>query len=346
MKRLTALLLAVLLVLGMCACASETDTTSPDTSSDTTTEEAPEDTTEETTDDATETADKYTIGFFVKDNTNPFWRYIVDGAMQAGEDLGVNVIEYTPAEAQNVEQQVSLVQDAIQAGVDGMCVVAIDADSLLDSCQQAIDAGITVVPFNSRMDSLNLETFVGIDNATAAATLMEEVCKRLDYSGKIVLLEGHLGGYANNERMKGWQEVLDKYPDIEVVADQSGDGQRELSMTVMENILQSCDEIDAVVCHNDNMAMGAYQAILAAGRQDEMFVTGFDAQVEALESMIEDDPPKIAITIDQAPYQQGYLAVQACVDILNGKSVDPEIPTGGTLVTPENAQEIYDEFYS
>lgn len=358
MKRLIALLLAVVIVLGLCACAakesaapeetpSQEETPAPAEESESPEEEAPAEEAESPEEETpAENSNNYTIGFFVKDNTNPFWRYVVNGAMKAGEDLGVNVVEYTPAEAQNVEQQVSLVQDAIQAGVDGMCVVAIDADSLLDSCQQAIDAGITVVPFNSRMDSLGLQTFVGIDNATAAATLMEEVCKRLDYKGKIVLLEGHLGGYANNERMKGWQAVLDKYPDIEVVADQSGDGQRELSMTVMENILQSCDEIDAVVCHNDNMAMGAYQAILAAGRQDEMFVTGFDAQVECLESMIEDDPTKIAITIDQSPFNQGYCAVKACVDILNGVAVDPEIPTGGTLVTPENAQQILDEFYS
>lgn len=345
MKKLVSLLLVLVLVLGLCACASDKDKES--TNDETKVTDAPVENKEtENKDNEEPTTNDYTIGFFVKDNTNPFWRYVVNGAMKAGADLGVNVIEYTPAEAQNVEQQVSLVQDAIQAGVDGMCVVAIDADSLLDSCQQAIDAGITVVPFNSRMDSLNLDTFVGIDNATAAETLMEEVCKRLDYKGKIVLLEGHLGGYANNERMKGWTAVLEKYPDIEVVADQSGDGQRELSMTVMENILQSCDEIDAVVCHNDNMAMGAYQAILAAGRQDEMFVTGFDAQVEALESMTEDDPPKIAITIDQSPFNQGYYAVKACVDILNGVAVDKEIATGGNIVTPENAQQILDEFYS
>ena len=347
MKRLVALLLALILVLGLCACASDTtDDQKTEAPTDAVTE-APKSVDNTDNTDNTNTNEKnYTIGFFVKDNTNPFWRYIVNGAMKAGEDLGVTVIEYTPAEAQNVEQQVSLVQDAIQAGVDGMCVVAIDSDSLLDSCQQAIDAGIVVVPFNSRMDSLNLPTFVGIDNAAAAATLMEEVCKRLDYKGKIVLLEGHLGGYVNNERMKGWMSVLEKYPDIEVVADQSGDGQRELSMTVMENILQSCDEIDAVVCHNDNMAMGAFQAILAAGRQDEMFVTGFDAQVEALESMIEDDPPRIAITIDQTPFNQGYYAVKACVDLLNGLPVEKEIPTGGTLVTPENAQQVLDDFYS
>ena len=338
MKRIFALLLSLVLTLGLAACGNNTQPAGPGGS----TSGAPAENQPATSAES----EDITIGIFVKDNTNPFWRYVVNGAMKAGQDLGIKVVEYTPAEAQNVEQQVSLVQDAIQAGIDGMAVVAIDAGSLLNSCKQAMEAGITVVPFNSRMDSLGCETFVGIDNYAAMTLIMEEVDKRLNGEGKIVLLEGHLGGYANNIRMEAVNDYLAAHPGLEVVADQSGDGQRELSMTVMENILQSCDEIDAVICHNDNQAMGAYQAILAAGRLDEMFITGFDAQVECLESMVEDNPPKINITIDQSPFGQGYYSVEAVYKILKGESVEKEIPTGGVIVTPDNAQSILDEFYS
>ena len=290
-------------------------------------------------------SDDLTIGFFVKDNTNPFWRYVVNGAMKAGEDLGVKVIEYTPAEAQNVEQQVSLVNDAVQAGVDGIAFVAIDASALNDSIKAAVDAGVTVVPFNSRMDDLGLPTFVGCDNYSGMTLVMEAMHEKLGGGpADIVLLEGHLGGYANNERMRGVNDYLAAHPELNVVADQSGDGQRELTMTVMENILQGVDHIDAVICHNDNMAMGAYQAILDAGREDEMIVTGFDAQLEALESMAAGEG-KIDITLDQSPYGQGYYAVEACVKILRGEEVPEWIPTGGVIVTEENAQEIIDQFY-
>lgn len=339
MKKIWALLLSLAMLLSLAACANSNNN-----------QKAPEGSNPPAkTDGGNEpsgTTEDITVGIFVKDNTNPFWRYVVNGAMKAGEDLGIKVVEYTPAEAQNVEQQVSLVQDAIQAGIDGMAVVAIDADSLLDSCRQAMDAGIVVVPFNSRMDTLGCETFVGIDNYAAMTLIMEEVNERLNGEGKIVLLEGHLGGYVNNVRMEAVNDFLADHPGLEVVADQSGDGQRELSMTVMENILQSCDEIDAVICHNDNQAMGAYQAILAAGRQGEMLITGFDAQVECLESMVEDDPAKIDITIDQSPFGQGYYSVEAAYKLIKGESVEKEIPTGGVIVTPENAQSILDEFYS
>ena len=296
MKKLVALFLALIMVLSLVACGAPA-------------EKAP------AADEA-----KLKVGIFVKDNTNPFWRYVVKGAMQAGKDLGVEVIEYTPQEASNVEQQVSLVQDAIQAKLDGIAIVAVDSNALLDSCKQAQDAGIVVVPFNSRMDDLGAPTFVGIDNYTGMKTLMEALVKKLGGKGNVVILEGVLAGYANQERMRAVNEVLAQYPDIKVVAQQAADAQREKAITVMENILQANDKIDAVIGHNDNTALGAYQAILDAGRQDEMIITGFDAQEELLRYLAGGDE-RVAMSVDQSPYMQGYSAVEAAADILEGKDV-------------------------
>lgn len=346
MKKIIALLLVSVMLVGLVACASGSKTAETTAAAAETTAAAAAETTAaaaETT--AAATASKeYTVGIFVKDNTNPFWRYVVNGAMEAGKDLGVKVVEYTPAEAGNVEQQVSLVQDAIQAGIDGMAIVSIDASALMDSCKQAMDAGITVIPFNSRMDDLGCKTFVGIDNYTAMTSLMESLMDKLGHKGNVVILEGVLAGYANQERMRAINDVLAKNPDVKVVADQTANAQREEAVTVMENILQTADQIDAVICHNDNVALGAYQAILDADRVGEMIITGFDAQEEALSYMVTDEN-KIDMTIDQSPYMQGYSAIEACVKVLNGETVDEYIPTGGTLVTPENAQEILDKFY-
>lgn len=313
MKKLAALLMALVMVLSLGSFALA---------------EEPED---------------LTIGIFVKDNTNPFWRYVVKGAMQAGEDLGVTVVEYTPQEASNVEQQVSLVQDAIQADIDGMAIVAVDSGALRDSVIEAQKAGITVVTFNSRIEDLDAP-FVGVENYTGMKALMEELMERLDHKGKVVIIEGVLAGYANQERMRAVNEVLEENPDVEVVADQTANAQREEAVTVMENILQSNKEIDAVIGHNDNSILGAYQAILDADRVGEMILTGFDAQEEALRYMVTDDY-RIDMTVDQSPYMQGYASVEACVKLLRGEEVEDDIIVGGTLVTPENAQEILDKFY-
>ena len=321
MKKLVALFLALIMVLSLVACGAPA-------------EKAP----------AAGEA-KLKVGIFVKDSTNPFWRYVVKGAMQAGKDQGVEVIEYTPQEASNVEQQVSLVQDAIQAKLDGIAIVAVDSNALLDSCKQAQDAGIVVVPFNSRMDDLGAPTFVGIDNYTGMKALMEALVQKLGGKGNVVILEGVLAGYANQERMRAVNEVLAQYPDIKVVAQQAADAQREKAITVMENILQDNDKIDAVIGHNDNTALGAYQAILDAGRQDEMIITGFDAQEELLRYLAGGDE-RVAMSVDQSPYMQGYSSVEAVVKILKGETVPEWIPTGGSLVTTENAKDILDKFYS
>jgi ribose transport system substrate-binding protein len=335
MKKFIALFLVLVIGLSLVACG-DTQTKAPATETGTSTGTATP---------APAAEKPLTVGIFVKDNTNPFWRYVVKGAMKAGEDLGVKVVEYTPAEASNVEQQVSLVQDAIQSGIDGMAIVAVDSAALLDACKQAKEKGITVVPFNSRMDDLGAATFVGIDNYTAMHALMEELMKRLDHKGNVVILEGVLAGYANKERMRAINDVLAANPDVKVVADQSANAQREEAITVMENILQANDKIDAVIGHNDNTILGAYQAILDAGRVGEMILTGFDAQEEALRYMASNDP-RIDMTVDQSPFMQGYSSIEACVKLLRGETVDSYIPTGGTLVTPDNAQEILDKFYS
>ena len=340
MKKLVALFLALIMVLSLAACGGAPAAEAP--KADAPVADAPKAEEPKAEEPA---AEKLKVGIFVKDNTNPFWRYVVKGAMQAGKDLGVEVIEYTPAEASNVEQQVSLVQDAIQAKLDGIAIVAVDSNALLDSCKQAKDAGITVVPFNSRMDDLGAATFVGIDNYTGMKALMEELVKKLDGKGKVVVLEGVLAGYANQERMRAVNEVLAANPGIEVVADQAADAQREKAITVMENILQANPEIDAVIGHNDNTALGAYQAILDAGREDEMIITGFDAQEELLRYLAAGDE-RVAMSVDQSPYMQGYSSVEAVVKLLKGETVEEWVPTGGSLVTAANAQEILDKFYN
>ena len=339
MKKLVALFLALIMVLSLVACgAPAADAPKADAPA----AEAPKAEEPKAEEPA---AEKLKIGIFVKDNTNPFWRYVVKGAMQAGEDLGVEVIEYTPAEASNVEQQVSLVQDAIQAKLDGIAIVAVDSNALLDSCKQAKEAGIVVIPFNSRMDDLGAETFVGIDNYTGMKGLMEELVKKLDGKGKVVILEGVLAGYANQERMRAVNEVLAANPGIEVVADQAADAQREKAITVMENILQANPEIDAVIGHNDNTALGAYQAVLDAGREDEMIITGFDAQEELLRYLAAGDE-RVAMSVDQSPFMQGYSGVESVVKVLKGEAVEEWVPTGGSLVTTANAQEVLDKFYN
>jgi len=286
----------------------------------------------------------YKIGFFVKDTTNSFWRYVVNGATIAAQEAGVELIEYTPVEASNVEEQINLIEDAITAQVDAICIVAVDSGAVIPALQKAMDAGIPVITFNSRVDLEGIKCFCGVENYEGYALVTEQVCADLGYEGNVVIIEGVAAGYANIERVRGAKDVCDKYEGITILDDQIGDNKRDQAMSVMENLLQTYgDEIDAVLAHNDNTAIGALQAIIDYGLEDEIIVVGFDGTVEGINSI---QNGGLTYSLDQSPYQQGAYAVRAAVDVLNGNEIEFEIPTGGTLITAENAQAIIDEFYS
>jgi ribose transport system substrate-binding protein len=123
---------------------------------------------------------------------------------------------------------------------------------------------------------------------------------------------------------------MDKYPDLEVIARQPAAFDRAEGMTVMENILQGNPEIDAVFAHNDNMALGAMEAIEAAGRSDEIMIVGFDAIDDAREAVTEGN---MAATVAQKPALMGEMSVEIAVKVVNGEEVDEYTPVPLELIT-------------
>ena len=158
----------------------------------------------------------------------------------------------------------------------------------------------------------------------------EYVGTRLKGKGNVVMLEGIPGSSAARDRGKGFREGLKKYPGITLVASQTADFDRAKGLAVMENILQAQKKIDAVFAQNDEMALGAVQAIEAAKRDREMFVVGFDAIADALKAIREG---RMAATIAQQPKEMGRLAVEAAATVLKGGAVPRFTPVPLRLVT-------------
>jgi len=156
------------------------------------------------------------------------------------------------------------------------------------------------------------------------------VGKRLNGKGNVVMLEGIAGSSAARDRGKGFREGLQKFPGIKIVASQTADFDRSKGLSVMENILQAQKKIDAVFAQNDEMALGAIQAIEAAKREKEMFVVGFDAIADALKAV---NAGKMAATIAQQPKVMGQLAVEAAGTLVKGGTVPKFTPVPLKLVT-------------
>jgi ABC-type sugar transport system substrate-binding protein len=154
-------------------------------------------------------------------------------------------------------------------------------------------------------------------------------------------MNGNMAGQTSIDRIAGIYSILDNDDRVNVLADQEAKFSRAQAQETMENFLVRFEDIDLVIALNDEMAIGAYNAIEAAGRADEILISGFDGAPEGLQAILDG---QILATLSQDLPAQGSEAVKAVKIFLDGGTVDKWIKTGGVAVTIENAQEYLDKF--
>ncbi len=281
---------------------------------------------------------KYKIALIVKNLVNPFWVMMKDGAEKEAAKLGVEVTTYAPTKADNVEEQIKIMEDLVNKKIDGFVVVAADAKGIIPGIEKANAANIPVAMSNSNTAGGKYVTFAAVENYDAMALITEYMVKKMGGKGKLVVLDGVVGSQAIEDRKRAIADVVKKNPGIEVVAQQTALNQRAEGMKVMENLLVRLPKIDAVIAQNDEMALGAVQAIEAAGRQKEIMVSGFDANDDAVKAV---NAGKMVATANQRPEEQAGKALDAVVDFLNGKKDIPQrIVTEITLVDSTNVKDL------
>lgn len=358
-KKVVSVLLGISLVASLlvgCGSASEPAATEEPVAEEASAEEEPsaEEETEaeepaaegsaETAADATATekaSKNYTIAVMVKDSSSAFWRYVVAGAQEAAGDLGVTVNDFAPMEAQSLAEQMQEVEDAIQAKVDAICIAPVDSDGIVPAIEKANEAGIPVITINTRANGGEIETFVGIDNELAAEKIAEYMMEELGGKGKVLVIQGNPSGQTTVDRQKGYDTIIAKYPDIEEEISDPSNFKRDEAMSIMENQIQKDPEIDAVIGMNDDIGLGAWQALDDAGLADGVKISGFDGAVEGCNAILDG---KLVATVDQDALGTGYQGVKAAVDILEGGTVDEWIKIGGNVINADNAQSYLDNF--
>jgi ribose transport system substrate-binding protein len=149
------------------------------------------------------------------------------------------------------------------------------------------------------------------------------IAEQLGGKGKVIELVGVPGTSSARERGQGFNEEISKYPGIEVVARQTANYNRAEGLTVMENLLQAYPDVDAVFAHNDEMALGALEAIKAAGKLQDIIIVGFDATPDALASV---ESGELSATIAQQPYRMGELAVEKAYEYLTTETIYFPVP--------------------
>src|SRR3989441_813355 len=271
-----------------------------------------------------------TVGLSISTLNNPFFVDLRDGAQAAAKRLNVNLVVL---DAQNDSaREASQIEDLIQRKVAVIAINPTDSDAIAPTIRKVQGAKIPVITVDRGANGVTVAAHIASDNVAGGKMAAPYVAKRLKGKGNVVMLEGIAGTSAARDRGKGFRDGLKAYPGIKLVAVQTADFDRAKGLSVMENILQAQKKIDAVFAQNDEMALGAIQAIAAAKREKEMFVVGFDAIADALAAI---KAGTMAATIAQQPKVMGRLAVENAGKIIKKQRVNKFTPVPFKLGTKE-----------
>lgn len=262
------------------------------------------------------------IGFSVSTLNNPFFVTLSEGAKDKADELGVDLIVVDAGD--ETAKQTSDIEDLISRNISVLIVNPVDSDAVAPAVKDAVSKGIKVISVDRVVNGVDVDCAIASDNVAGAEAATEYLVSLIGEGAKVAELQGTTGASATIDRGQGFHNVADKK--LNVVASQTGDFNRSDGMSVMENMLQADSGIQGVFAHNDEMALGAVEAIGSR----KIVVVGFDATDDAQAAV---KAGKMAATVAQKPDLMGATAVETAQKILNGETVDKEIPVEVELIT-------------
>lgn len=267
---------------------------------------------------------KIKVGLSVSTLSNPFFVSLRDVIVEEAEAKGMEIIVVNSQDDPATE--ISNIEDLIQQGVDVLIINPTDSSAVSSAVQSANSANIPVITIDRSAEQGEVETLITSDNVAGGEMAAEFIYDQLGEGAKVAELEGVSGASATRERGEGFHRIADEK--LDVVASQPADFDRIKGLTVMENTLQGNSDIEAVFAHNDEMALGAVEAIQAAGK--DIIVVGFDGIEDAIDAVEAGD---LTATIAQRPDLMGKEAIKAAEKILNGEVLEDIIKVPLDLVT-------------
>jgi ribose transport system substrate-binding protein len=281
------------------------------------------------------------VALVMKTLNNPFFIDMQRGAEDAAKKLNVDLVVQAAERETDVERQMQIVENLIQARVAALALTPSGSREVVPAVGKANAAGIPVVIVDTRLDpkaatdaGVKTASFVGSDNYRGGQMIGEYLAKASGGHAKVAILEGIPGHETGDSRVRGFREALRTATGVTIVASQPANWERDQGFTVFQNMLQAHADIDTVFACNDIMALGAVEAIAAAGRTGKVRVLGFDAIDDARRAIAEG---RMEATVAQFPDEMGRAAIDAAVKALRGESVPTDISVRIGLVTKDNA---------
>lgn len=286
---------------------------------------------------ASSAPEKPRIALVMKSLANEFFSTMAEGAEKnhqanaASYDLLANGIKNET----DLAQQVSLVEQMIARGVNAIVIAPADSKALVTVLKHAKAAGILIVNIDNKLDAdvlkqENLQVpFVGPDNRAGARKVGEALAQKLKAGDQVAIIEGIPTAFNGQQRRLGFEDAM-KAAGMKVITVQSGDWEMEKANNVASAILSEHPDVKAILCANDNMALGAVSAIESAGKSGKVLVAGFD-NISAIRPLIEKGA--VVATADQHGDQLAVFGIEAALKILKGQAPPADQTTPVDLIT-------------
>ena len=264
---------------------------------------------------------------------NPFFVEVRDGALAAAKTAN---IQLDVVDAQNDSAtQANQLANAQTSGAKAVIVNPVDSDAASASVASLTKASIPVVGVDRTVNNATLNSLVASDNVAGGKQAAEELAAALGKQGTVIVLQGVAGTSASRDRGAGFAEGMKAFPDIKIVAKQTANFDRAAALDVTTNLLQANPGVTGVFAENDEMALGAVQALGAKAGKD-VKVVGFDGTTDGIAAIT---AGTLGASIAQQPAKLGQLAVEQAAKVLKGEKIDATVPVSVVTVNKTNIGE-------
>jgi ribose transport system substrate-binding protein len=281
--------------------------------------------------------ERRTVALVLKTLNHPFFVDMRRGAQEAADRLGVQLQVQAAEREIDVEKQMQIVENLIQTGIGALCITPSGSREIVSALVKARDAKVPIIVVDTRVDAkaaaeagVHTETFVGSDNYAGGRLAGDYIVKATGGKARVAILEGIPGHETGDSRLRGFREAVAGAAGITIVASQPANWERDQGFTVFQNMLQAHADIDTVFAASDLMALGAIEAIAAAGRTGRIRVVGFDALDDAKKAIA---AGTMEASVAQFPYEMGRAAVEGAVKVMDGEKLPPDIMVKLEMVT-------------
>ena len=273
------------------------------------------------------------VAVIVSTLNNPWFVVLAETAANRAIELGyeANIFD----SQNNTALETDHFENAIASGYDAILFNPTDADGSIANVRMAKNAGVPVFCMDREVNATDAATSqILSDSYAGCVAIGKYFVEKLNKKGKYVEILGLVGDNNTWSRSNGFHSVVDHYPELQMVAQQNADFDRNKAMEVMESILQVQPHIKGVFCGNDAMAMGAYQALISAGKSEDVMVFGFDGATDVINSI---QQKKILATGMQFPKVMARTAANYADEYFNGKrDFAQKVPVTVEMVNQEN----------